>query len=424
MRGAHYKRYVLAVLLVVLTFTYLERSVLAMGAQSIKSDLELSDTQLGLLSGIAFTFFYSIAGVPLARAADRGRRVTVISITTALASIAIALCGFAASFAQLLLIRVGVAVGEAGCIPPAHSLIAHHFDRAERPRAIGIYSLGGPLSIFIGYFLAGWLIELQGWRHAFAILGLPGVLLAVFVWLTLREPAAAGGGPDHGARDGAPWQVSSQLWRNRSYRHLLVCFSLLFFFGQGIWQWLPVFFVRSFGMQTGTLGTWLSFIVGLTGIVGTLLGGELASRFAARDERTQLRGMALAYTAYGVLSIGMYLAANPYLAFTLLGMSSLGGAMANGPLFASVQSVVPPEMRARAIALIYLFANLIGLGLGPLAVGALSDAFHPWAAAESLRYALLVLCPGYFWAAWHLVRASATVSHDMSQVSQPDEMQA
>src|SRR5688500_18999239 len=188
MTESRYKQYLLAVLLVVLASNYVDRLALGLLLQDIKVDLSLSDTQLGLLSGIAFALFYSVMGIPIARWADRGNRVLIISATASLWSVMVALCGFAGSFIQLLLIRIGIAVGEAGCIPPAHSLIADHFSRAERPRAVSIYMLGTPISIIIGYFLAGWLNELYGWRATFVILGLPGVAIAALAWLTLREP--------------------------------------------------------------------------------------------------------------------------------------------------------------------------------------------------------------------------------------------
>src|SRR5688500_3715382 len=181
MTESRYKQYLLAVLLVVLASNYVDRLALGLLLQDIKVDLSLSDTQLGLLSGIAFALFYSVMGIPIARWADCGNRVTIITLTTALWSAAVALCGLAGSFGQLMLIRIGVAVGEAGCIPPAHSLIADYFTRAERPRAVSIYMLGASFAVVIGYFGAGWLNEFYGWRVTFMLLGLPGLVLAALV---------------------------------------------------------------------------------------------------------------------------------------------------------------------------------------------------------------------------------------------------
>lgn len=433
-----YKHYLLGVLLVVLASNTVERYALALVLQDIKADLALSDTQLGLLTGIAFAFFYATMGVPIARWADRGNRVTIIAITTALWSAALALCSLVGSFFQLLLIRIGVAVGEAGCTPPAHSLIADNFTRAERPRAVAIYMLGTPLSGLIGFFMAGWLNEMYGWRVMFLLLGLPGLALALLVRLTLREPRLAkptttvaseiGTAPLQ-ARESIATQpaqlplneVVRTLWANASFRHLLFCFSVLSLFGTGLWQWQPTFFVRTYGMQTGELGTWLAPIQGLGSIIGLLGGGELASRFAANNERLQLKLIGVGYVIFAATSALIYLAPNRYWAFGFIAISMIGHGLATAPLYAVIQTLVPQRMRATAIALLYLFANLIGLGFGPLMVGALSDALHPTFGEESLRYALLAMCPGYVWGAIHLWFASKSVTRDLRAVQLQEE---
>ena len=188
MQPALYKRYALGVLTVIFLFNCVDRVALGIVLEDIKIDLDLTDTQLGLLSGISFALFYSVMGIPIARWADRGNRVTIISVTTFLWSVAVALCGLAGSFVQLLLIRIGVAVGEAGCNPPAFSLMADYFTRAERPRAAAIYAMGGALSFVVGFFGAGWLNELYGWRVTLMVLASPGVVLAALAWFILKEP--------------------------------------------------------------------------------------------------------------------------------------------------------------------------------------------------------------------------------------------
>jgi len=430
MKQLAYKHGLLAVLLIILAFNYIDRLALGLVLQHIKADLILSDTQLGLLSGIAFALFYSIMGIPIARWADRGNRVTIISGTIALWTVAVALCAVARSFTQLLLIRVGVAVGEAGCIPPAHSLIADYFDRAERPRAVAIYMLGGPLSMLVGYFTASWLNELYGWRVMFMLLSLPGVGLTALAWLVLREPrrniqiSRSRTHPMHipPARvDLAPipqvdtLQVSRILWRNRTFRHLLLCVSVVYFFGYGLLQWQPTFFIRSYHLTGLQLGAWFAVLYGLGGLVGTYLGGEWASRRAGTNERLQLLAMSVGYACFGFLSVGLYLSSNRTVAFALLAAAIIGQNMVTGPLFATLQTLVPPRMRATSVALVYLFANLIGMGFGPLAAGALSDALRLFAGEQSLRYALLILSPGYLWGAWHLWRASQTVACDLQR---------
>jgi MFS family permease len=437
-RTSGYRAYLLAVLLVILAFNYVDRYALGWVLESIKTDLHLSDSQLGFLGGIAFALFYSVMGIPIARWADRGNRVTIVSITAIVWSAMVALCGAATSFVQLLLIRIGVGVGEAGCIPPAHSLIADHFTRAERPRAVAIYMQGASVSVVIGYFLAGWLNELYGWRTMFVLLSVPGLLLGIVARVTLSEPRLKGRMSQATPRGVIPPAVSptgqrsakhpslkevcASLWANRSFRHLLWCYSLLSFFNYGVLNWQPAFFVRSFGMNTGELGTWFAVVYGVSTLLGIYGGGEWASRRAPNNEPLQLKAMAIANAIFnGVLWSLVYFMHTRYLAFALMGLANLGSTMIYGPLFATFQTLVSPRMRAMSIAIVYFFANLIGLGLGPVAVGALSDALRPLVGEESLRYALFALCPGYLWASWHLWRASRTVTRDLLAPSSEDD---
>jgi MFS family permease len=430
MKDKTYKNYLIVVLMVIYAFNYVDRQALGLLLQDIKVDLALSDTQLGFLTGIAFFLFYSVMGIPIARWADRGNRVAIIAITTALWSLAVALCGFAANFIHLLLIRVGVAIGEAGCVPPAHSLIAEYFDRAERPRAVANYKLGLPLSLVVGYLVAGWLNEFYGWRATFFVLGAPGLLLALLAWLTLREPrrfrssttvTSVRRAATSPAAQPSVKEVFVTLWANVTFRQLLLGYSVLSFFNSGIGQWKPAFFMRSFGLDSGELGTWFAAIYGTAGILGIYAGGQLATRFAARNERLQLKVNSISYICFGFISVGIYLSPNPYMAIVLTGVAALGTYAGVGPLFATIQSVVPDRMRAMSIAILFLFTNLVGTGLGPLIAGVLSDALRPWAGEESLRYALMALSPGYVWGAVHYWLATKTVARDLEAAQRMDQ---
>jgi MFS family permease len=418
MTGTVYKRYLLSVLLVIYAFNSVDRAALQLVLQDIKSDFHLTDTQLGLLTGIVFALFYSLMGIRIARWADRGNRVTIISVCTALWSALVALCALAGNFGQLLLIRVGVAIGEAGCVPPAHSLIADYFTRAERPKAVAIYMLGASVSTVMGFFLAGWLNQFYGWRTMFVVLATPGLGLAVLAWLTLREPRTARLDHPQQATEviaATPLkEVCVTLWSNRTFRDLLFYLSVASFFDFAILQWRPAFLIRSYGFRTGELGTWFAVIYGAAGMSGTYLGGVWASRYAPNNERRQLKAAAGAICGLALLSALVYLSPGRYLALGLIGLSSISAATSYGPVYGTVQTLVPEHMRATAIALIYLVSNLIGMGLGPLAMGALSDTLRPWAGEESLRYASLLLCPGYLWSAWLLWHASRTVIGDLS----------
>lgn len=417
MQATAYKRYLLFILTLIALFNYVDRVTLGIVLEDIKQDLDLSDTQLGVLTGIAFALFYSVVGIPIARWADRGDRVKIIAVTTLLWSIAVALCGAARTFVHLLFIRVFVAVGEAGCLPPAFSLIADHFKRAERPRAVAIYSLAGTLCAVLGYFVAGWLNQLYGWRLTFVLMGVPGVVLGCVAWTTLRDPrthGAAGVSAKEIVAAPKMKEVCVVLWSNITFRHLSLAIAVMFFFNYGIGQWMPTYLIRSFGLQTGELGSWLSIVYGVGGPAGAYLGGELATRYATSNERLQLAGAAVALSISCVFTIAVCLAPRASVAFTLLGINAVAAAGVNAPLFATIQTLVPAPMRAVSLALIYLFANLIGMGFGPLAAGALSDALRPWLGDESLRYSLLALSPGYFLVAWYAYRASRTVMSDLT----------
>lgn len=429
------KNYLLLLLTVIMVFNYVDRLALGLLLQEIKIELVLTDTQLGFLTGIAFALFYAVMGIPIARWADRGNRVTIITITTGLWSIAVSLCGAATSFVQLLLFRVAVAVGEAGCHPPALSLIADYFSRAERPRAVARYMLGWSLAVLFGFFAAGWLNELYGWRATFVILGAPGVVLAVVAALTIDDPRRLG-------RDRAELQrgivvesdvpepapsvgeVLGTLWRDKTFRHLLICFSLSYFFANGIMQWQPAFFMRTHGLDTGELGTWFAIVYGFGGMLGTYLGGELAWRYAANNERLQFAGTAVLYIFLAPLAAAVYIVPDYRISMAILAIYAIGASSTTGPLFAATQTLVPPRMRAMSIAIVLFFSNLIGMGLGPLAAGALSDGLNTLLGEDSLRYALLALCPGYFWCAWHLWRASRTVTAGVARQGADHEERA
>ena len=423
-RSDVYRRYLLVLLTAMLLFNYVDRMALAVVLQDIKIDLALTDTQLGFLTGIGFALFYALMGIPIARWADRGDRVLIISVTAVLWSAAVALCGIARNFSQLLIIRVVVGVGEAGCIPPAFSLIAEYFDRAERPRATAIYAMGGALSVAVGFFACGWLNQFYGWRITFMLVAAPGILLAALAWFTLREPRrtqwTASESTAFGLETGvlhetqpALTEVMAILWKNVTFRQLLWCLSILYLFVYGLLQWLPTFFIRSYGFTSGQIGIWLALTYGIGGLVGNYLGGECASRFAADDESLQLKGVALALLGSGIAATLVYVSSNPYVSLALIGIYVLGTQAINGPFLATIQTLIPPRMRAVSIALMFLVANLIGMGLGPLAVGALSDALRPLAGGESLRYALLALAPAYCLGAFYSWRASRTVASDL-----------
>ena len=415
MPNLQYKHYLLGLLTVVAASNYLDRTVLSLLLEPIKQDLALNDSQLGLLTGLAFALFYAVAGIPIARWADRGNRNTVVSVTTALWSVMLALCGLVGNFTQLLLVRVGVAVGEAGCLPPAQSLIADYFDRAERPRAMAIYWMSYAISVIIGYLGGGWLVENFGWRITFMVIGLPGILLAILVKLTLREPRLKQKATIE-VEQFSLKEVLNTLWQQHSFRHIVTAFCVGYFFGMGIILWMPTYFVRSHGMGASELGFWLAFSWGVCALFGGYLGGVLATRYAACKEALQMRAVAVVFVLFGLIFAMIYLSTNKYIALIFLAINGFLLAMCNGAIFSAIQSLVNDRMRSVAFALLFLMANLIGLGLGPLAVGVLSDLLMPMFGQESLRYALLLFTPGYLWLAFHYWKAGNTIEDDIKRV--------
>lgn len=410
-----YRSYLLFLLATILALNSLDGTALGLVLPNIKSALALTDTQLGVLTGIAFSLFYSTVGIPIGRWADRGDRVKIIALTTALWGIMVMLVAAARSFDELLMVRIGVAVGEAGCVPAAYSLIGDYFPREERPRAIAKYLSGACVSSIVGYLAAGWLNSHLGWRQMFVYLGAPSVVVAPLAWWTLIEPRRTGERSIHRPSGGESPRIrylAGVLWRNRSFRYLLATCCVNAVFGSGFAIWQASFFTRSFGLGTEELGMLFALIYGVGGIIGTYSGGYLASRFAPKNECLQLKCLAFLNAGFGIVSALIYLSGKSSVSMVLLTISVAGVALENGPVYAALQAVIPERTRAVSISVIYLLANLLGVGFGPLIVGALSDSLHPYFGAESLRYALLAMCPGFLVGGWLLWQAARSVVLD------------
>jgi MFS family permease len=416
-----YRSYALALLVVVNVFNYLDRQILSILLESIKRDLQLSDTALGFLTGIAFALFYTFAGIPIARRADRGTRRTIMALGLAVWSGMTALTGLAQSFTQLALARIGVGVGEAACSPPAHSLLSDYFPPERRGTALSIFSLGVPIGIMIGYLAGGWINQYFGWRTAFFVVGLPGLLLAVVVRLTLREPPR---GHSEGAQTSAPVtpvdsfpDVLRFMWRLRSFRHLSLAAALHALYGYGVLAFMPAFMMRVHGMtNTAELGLWLGLIAGVFSGVGTFLGGTLGDRFAARkkDMRWYMWLPAWATILSIPFSCLFYLWPEGRTALLLSIPGAVLGPTYIGPTMAMTQGLVKLRMRATASATLLFILNLIGLGLGPQAVGVLSDLLVPTYGTQSIRYALLfVVVIGSMWSSMHYFLAAQTLREDL-----------
>jgi MFS family permease len=410
-----YRRYVLGLLAVTYTFNFTDRQILSILLQPIKQELMLTDTQLGLLSGIAFALFYVSLGVPIGRMADRKSRINIISASIFLWSLMTALSGLATNFWHLLLARIGVGVGEAGCTPPAHSLISDYFAAGDRSGAMGIYSLGVPVGAFLGILIGGWVAQWYGWRTAFFVVGLPGVLLAIVVRLTIKEPArglADGKAPES---DQPPplKEVISLLWSKKCFRHITMGTSLLAAGGFAHGNWIPPFLIRSHGMGLGEIGTWLSLLTLVGGVIGVLAGGYLGDRLGRRSARWYCLLPGIMLLIAFPFSVSGLLVSSPYKALTIWLVPTIANALYFGPVMALIQRLVGVRIRATSVAIFLFFTNLIGMGGGPLLIGIISDFSARTFGDESLRYALLIGTLLGLWSAIHYLLAARTVIEDL-----------
>ena len=404
-----YRAYALGLLVVVYVLNFVDRQILTILGKPIADEFQLSDTQLGLLGGPAFAVFYTFVGIPIARWADVGVRRSIIALAMAVWSAMTALTFFAGGFVTLALARVGVGVGEAGCSPPAHSLISDLFPPERRATALSIYSLGIPIGGALGSLLGGWLGQVYGWRVAFLAVGLPGILLSLLVRFTLREPPRSAAPTRLGAL-----QVLRFMLRRRSFVHISLGAALHAFSGYGAAFFIPVFLMRVHHFQLAEVGTWLFGIALTTGVAGTYLGGAISDRLAAAEVRWYMRVPAIASLIGIPFALLFYLWPNGQSALLLSVPGSLVAGIYLGPTFAMTQSLARPDMRALAAAILLFIINLIGFGLGPAFVGWLSETLKPSFGVDSIRYALLftvVVCASG--AALHYTLAARTLAEDL-----------
>lgn len=410
------RNYALVLLTAVYSFNFIDRQLLAILQEAIKLDLSLSDSQLGLLTGFAFALFYVTAGIPIARWADRSDRKNIVALSIGLWSFMTAISGLAQNYAQLLMARIGVGVGEAGGSPPSHSIISDIFPAERRASALAFYSTGVNIGILFGFLLGGWLNEFFGWRVAFVVVGAPGILMAFLVRRTLKEPIRGLVENKKVSDDQVPFfEVISLLWNRLSFRHMALGTALNAFAAYGTVNWLASFFIRSHGMTTGELGTWLAMSSGLFGAIGVFSGGLLADKLAPRDKRWYVWLPSIVGFICVPFLIAVQLVSNQY---TALILAFIPGFLFNvylGNAIATTHGLVGQRMRATASAILFLILNIIGLGLGPWSIGMLSDYLAPTLGTESLRYAMVILIPlAMFWSSCHFYLASRTLRDDLA----------
>lgn len=413
-------KFVLWTLLIVYIFNFIDRQIVNILAEPIRLDLGISDTQIGLMTGLAFALFYTVLGLPIARYADRPstNRPRLIALALAVWSAMTALCGLAQNFWQLLLARMGVGVGEAGCTPAAHSLISDLVPKERRSSALAFYALGIPIGTLLGMMIGGLLADAVGWRNAFLIVGLPGVVLAVFVAVMLRDPRhraqVSQAVPPPGMSNRETFKA---IFGSPALVLLIAAGSTASFLSYGKTTWATIFFQRTHDLSPGEVGLYFGLVNGAAGILGTMLGGKLADRYGAANRRHVLTAPAIGMMIAAPTAFLGYYVADWQLALFILFVPTVLNSLYYGPTYSAVQGLVRPEARAMAAAVLLFFQNLIGLGLGPLLFGMLSDAIRPSFGEDSVRWVLYIasflsLIPAFFF--W---RCSLRLNAELDQKS-------
>jgi MFS family permease len=426
-----YRAYVLGALLVVYTFNFIDRVVVAILSEPIKLEFGLTDFQLGLLGGPAFAILYTLLGIPIARFAERHNRMTILSICLALWSAMTAACGFAVNYATLLAARVGVSIGEAGCTPAANSVISDYFPPNRRATALSIYALGIPIGSMIAAIGGGWIATEVGWREAFIWLGVPGVLLALIVKLTVKEP------PRSAPKGETPsfFAAFAALAKKPTFWHVAFGSALASFVGYGVGQYLTSFMIRTHGFTLFEGAMLVGIVLGLCAAIGTFLSGFLPDLISKRHPNALAWLPALGLAVSPPFYVLGFMLPNIWLAMPLIMVGAVVHYFYLGPMYAVTQGVVVPRMRATAVAVLLFIVNLLGYGLGPPAIGALSDflaggqlaaaGLTPEICAErsgdaqcasgvetGLRWAMMIGVCGYAWAGLHFFLSARTLRRD------------
>ena len=412
----------MVVLAVVYMFNFIDRQILSILLPAIRDEFQVGDAVLGLLAGTAFALFYVTLGVPIAQLADRVNRRNLIAIAVAVWSGMTALSGLSATFWQLALARIGVGIGEAGCSPPAHSMIADYYPPEKRSSAMGFYTLGISTGVMLAYLAGGWVAENIGWREAFLIVGVPGLFLALILRFTVIEPQR--GASEQRLDSGRKPRlrvVMRFLLARRSFLYMAVAAGLSAFVGYSVINFFPSFMVRSFAVDVATLGLWLGLIYGIAGGLGFFMGGYIADHVGRTGHRKALWFIAAAVLITASFNFAVYLA--PTAVWCLL-LSIIPAVTSNfylAPVLSQTQSLVSLRMRAVASSLVLLIINLIGLAMGPPITGIVSDLLEPGYGSESMRYSLLlvssVLLP---LAAWCYFQAGKSIEHDLRRADEHD----
>ncbi len=416
--GKSARQYALGILVVVYTFNFIDRQILAILLPAIKAEFLVADWVLGFLAGTAFAIFYATLGMPIALLADRWNRRNLIAISLAIWSAMTALSGMAANIVQLSLARIGVGIGEAGCSPPAHSMISDYYPPEQRATAMGVFTVGISAGIMIAYLGGGWIAENMGWRPALLIVGLPGLILALIVRFTVKEPprGLSDARPDSDDRYGV-MAVVRFLYRRKSFMHMSVGAALASFNAYAVLTFFPSFLIRSHGMNVQEIGMYLGLIIGISSAIGFVGGGYLADKVGAINKKYSLWIISASAMFAWLFVFPLYLLDNKSWVLIIFFIASVPTNVYLATTFAQTQGLVRLRMRAVASAFLLFIINIVGLGLGPQFAGILSDLLSSSFGADSMRYSLLaigiVMGP---WVAIHYYLAGLHIERDLDRV--------
>ena len=383
-RGPRYSQYVLGVLFLVSVFNFVDRQLVSVLLQPIKEEFQVSDAWMGALTGFAFMIVHSVVGIPLARWADRGDRRLILTLGLTVWSALTAMSGLARHFGVLLFARMGVGIGEAAGTPTAHSMISDYFPPERRATALSVYAMGVYIGIMFGYIAAGWLGEHLGWRLTFMVVGAPGLLIALLLYLTVDEPARTTIVESHPLRE-----VVEYLFAKRAYVILLAAASFHAAAAYCIAHWAPTFLLRVHGMSLTEVGISLGLVTGLSGAAGTMTGGMVSDRLARANRAWYAR--TTAFAAFGSLpfAIGFLLSDDAFVALAWFAPMTFLTGMYIGPLYAMNQGLARPRMRATAVAVHLFVVSILGGGIGPWVVGLMNDSFQAEYGDAGIRQSLI-----------------------------------
>jgi len=423
--SVRYGWFALGLLFVVALFNYIDRTILSIMQVALKRDLGLSDTQLGTLTGLSFALFYTTLALPVARLADRTARKYVLAAALTVWTLMTAASGLAAGYLTLLACRVGVAVGEAGCVPATHSLISDYFPRRRRALAMAVWGLSLPLGGMLGFAFGGKLTAALGWRETFFVVGLSGLAMMPVTLLFLREPRRGRFDPPQPPAHGRRRTIRESLallWRIRAYRYLVIGEALQAWAQNGMMAWNAPFYSRLHAMPLAEIATWLALIVGGGGAAGTFLGGAIAERLGKRDVRWYMRVPAIAAAITVPFALVQYFVPDPTLSMLAAIVPATMVNVYLAPGNAVSQTLAPPDMRAFTSAVFVLVVSVGGQGFGPTVVGALSDLFASQGGLgeASLRYALPTVVVPALAAAVLFWRSSVHLRDEMAPLHESD----